>query len=218
MSKEPREVQLGDWRLLVRDPEGRGPHPVIFLIHGWTGDERSMWVFASRLPKNALLLAPRAPYPSISDGYGGYSWVQQRSSSLSTVADFSSGQTLFNDLLTELPKILKADYSKFSIIGFSQGAAFSYAYALNHPSRINKLAGLAGFLPEGCKDLATGEPLMGKDVYIAHGSRDETVPVAHAREAKKVMALAGAEVRYCEDDIGHKLGAQCFTQLADFFA
>ena len=177
-----------------------------------------MWVFASRLPKNALLLAPRAPYPSISDSNAGYSWVQQRSSSLSTVDDFSSGQQLFNALTKELPNKIDADFSKFSLIGFSQGAAFCYAYALKNSNRVNKIAALAGFLPEGCRSLVPDKPLNGKEVYIAHGLRDDTVPVTHAHEAKEVMGLAGAKVQYCEDDIGHKLGAQCFTQLADFFA
>ena len=83
---------------------------------------------------------------------------------------------------------------------------------------LSLILGLAGFLPQGSKNLALAEPLQGKAIYIAHGVRDETVPVAYAREAKEVMVLAGAAVSYCEADIGHKLGAECFNGLADFFA
>lgn len=218
MTDEPKDLRIGDWRLNVRDAVGAGPHSAIFLMHGWTGDERSMWVFASRLPKEALLIAPRAPYPSISDEYGGYSWVRQRSSSLSVMQDFSAAQTEFNTLLSELSATREEDFSSFSLIGFSQGAAFCYAYALNQPERVQKLAGLSGFLPQGSQTLVEARPLQGKSLYIAHGSRDETVPVAHAHNARQLLQLAGAEVSYCESDSAHKLGTECFRGLAEFFA
>ena len=54
-------LQIGDWHLKVRRPLGEGPFPVIGMLHGWTGDEDLMWVFARRLPPNALLIAPRWP-------------------------------------------------------------------------------------------------------------------------------------------------------------
>ncbi len=218
MIEEPKDLRIGDWRLMLREAVGAGPHPVIFLIHGWTGDERSMWIFASPLPDDALLIAPRAPYPSISDEYAGYSWVRRRSSSLSTMQEFASAQTEFNALLDELSSTRGEDFSSFSLIGFSQGAAFCYTYALNQPERVQKLAGLAGFLPEGSQALVQARPLEGKSLYIAHGSRDETVPLAHAHRAREQLQLAGAELSYCEADIGHKLGAACFTGLAEFFA
>jgi hypothetical protein len=46
----------------MREPEDTGPHPVMALIHGWTGDE-FMWIFANRLPKDQLLIAPAACMP-----------------------------------------------------------------------------------------------------------------------------------------------------------
>ena len=63
--------QLDGWVLRQRTPEGPGPHPLMLLLHGWTGDENAMWIFANRLPKNVLLVAPRGIYPT---ALGGYSW------------------------------------------------------------------------------------------------------------------------------------------------
>lgn len=217
MPEEPRDLRIGDWRLKVREPEGEGPHPAIFLVHGWTGDERSMWIFASRLPKNALLVAPRAPYVSTHEDYGGYSWVQHKAASFSRFEAFGPAEAAFEQLLQELPQHLDGDFSQFDLMGFSQGAAFCYSYALQNPEKVGRLAGLAGFLPEGGEQLAESLPLQGKSVFVAHGSQDEVVPVARAREARKILALAGAEVRYCEDEVGHKLGADCFRALRDFF-
>ena len=50
-----------DWTLRVRPGSGRDAR-VMLLLHGWTGDENSMWAFARDLPASAWLIAPRAPH------------------------------------------------------------------------------------------------------------------------------------------------------------
>ena len=71
MELETRTIEINDWVLRVREPEGDGPHPVVLLIHGWTGDENSMWIFASRLPEHYLLIALRGLHEA---PIGVYSW------------------------------------------------------------------------------------------------------------------------------------------------
>ncbi len=58
MQKEPYILELDHWIIRVREPESTGSYPVILLLHGWTGDENAMWVFANRLPRNSLLISP----------------------------------------------------------------------------------------------------------------------------------------------------------------
>jgi predicted esterase len=86
---------------------------------------------------------------------------------------------------------------------------------LLYPQRIARLAALAGFLP----DLSPERPipnLTGQQVYIAHGRKDETIPVERARAAAKLLQAAGAEVDTCETEAGHKLPASCFSGLTRF--
>ncbi len=217
MLNDLTDLQINTWTLKLRLPPGDGPHPVIFLIHGWTGDENSMWVFAPRLPKDALLIAPRAPYISKHPDIAGYSWVAERGADFSRLPDFDPAIAAFNELIKELSSRYPANFARFGMIGFSQGGAFSAAYALSHRERVRKLAMLASFLPEG-SEAAISERLKGLPVFIAHGNKDETVPVARARQAKEVLEAGGAQVSYCESEIGHKLGANCFKELAEFFA
>ena len=47
------------------------PSRLLLLIHGLTGDENVMWVFARDLPAQYWMMAPRAPYAAEP---GGYSW------------------------------------------------------------------------------------------------------------------------------------------------
>ena len=213
---EPRDLTVGNWTLKIRVPDGSGLHPVIFLIHGWTGDEKSMWVFAYRLPRTSLLIAPRAPYVSRHPEIGGYSWVKERGQSFSSLEMFQPAINSFNSLITDLSNQLPGNFEQFALVGFSQGAAFSFAYAMNNPSTVSKLAALAGFLPaDSDKQL---EALASIPVYIAHGTTDGTVPIAMAREARADLEAIGAHVTFCESETGHKLGANCAKQLSGFFS
>jgi phospholipase/carboxylesterase len=217
MKLEPTDLAIGDWKLKVRQPEGPGSGPAIFLLHGWTGDERSMWIFASKLPRDALLIAPRAPYISKHSKYGGYSWVEQRVPGFSSFDSFAPARALFDDLIAELASRLGADLSRFDLMGFSQGAAFAYTYALTHSGRVGRLAALAGFLPDGCETPLERGALVDSPIFIGHGARDEMVPIAHAHHARDLLTASGADVSYCESPTRHKLGANCFSELAAFF-
>jgi phospholipase/carboxylesterase len=211
------DLSIGDWVLKARIPDGDGPHPVILLVHGWTGDERSMWVFGPRMPRNALLVAMRAPYISNHPEIGGYSWVTDRVDGWSNLADFAPALDAFSSLVAELPAHLDGDFGHFGLMGFSQGAAFSFAFSLQNRDRVARLAALAGFMPHGVGDLSASQPMAGLPVYIAHGTQDEKVPIARAHQAAELAAAAGAQVRSCESDTGHKIGAECARELAAFF-
>ena len=211
--------QIGDWQLKLRQPTGEGPFPVIGMLHGWTGDENSMWVFAGRLPRNALLIAPRGLYPS---PMGGFAWHtqpsqrSQRSRLWPRVEDFDPAVEALLALLSP-ENFPQGDFSQLRLVGFSQGAALTFALGMQYPERVQALAGLAGFLPEGSAELAVGQPLLDKPVFLAHGTHDELVPVEKARLAATILERAGATVNYCEHDVGHKLNAACFRSLEIFF-
>ncbi len=211
-------MTVGEWTLRVREPDGPGPFPAILLLHGWTGDENVMWVFASRLPKGALMIAPRGLYPAPD---GGYSWQPHRQDAWPSVAGFRPAVDALAGLLDRLeaglPGILAAGYHRPSLVGFSQGAALAYTFALAHPQRVERLAGLAGFLPEGTERLVENRPLEGKAVFVAHGAQDTRVPVERARRSVELLQKAGAQVIYCEEDVGHKLSVGCFRGLEEFF-
>lgn len=228
-----KTFQFGDWSLRLSQPTGPGPYPVVLLLHGWTGDEDVMWVFAPRLPSTALLLSPRGIYPA---PQGGFGWHPHEENSWPSVSDLRPSVEALSLLLQSLkeypehPELLlegdpdiarilsRADFSNLGLVGFSQGAALAYTYSLLHADQIRRLAGLAGFMPESAYSLIDERPLHGLPAFVAHGSKDDQVPVEKARKAVELLSEAGAEVNYCEDDVGHKLSADCFRALEKFFA
>jgi phospholipase/carboxylesterase len=215
MNMPIQTMEIEGWVLRVREPQGEGPHPMVLMMHGWTGDENVMWVFAQRLPENALLVAPRAIYPA--SGESGYGWEKERTLPWPSVDDFSPATGALSDLLTPA-NFPSADLNNLRMVGFSQGAALMYTFGLLYPERVRALAGLAGFLPDGVYPLVRERPLIDKPVFIAHGTRDATVPVERARQSVELLQQAGAEVTYCEDNVGHKLSLTCFKALEKFFS
>jgi phospholipase/carboxylesterase len=207
-------LQLNDWVLKYRQPQEGRPQRVFLLVHGWTGDEDSMWVFASRLPEDALLIAPRAPYPS---ELGGFSWVERKSGELPWLDDFRFPVELVQMLLNDLAGRFDADFSRVNLAGFSQGGALALSFAMLNPARVERVAGLATFLPEKSESLVARKPLVGKSIFLGHGTEDDIVSVELARSAVRQLQAAGADVSYCETEVGHKLGADCFNAFAAFF-
>ena len=104
------------------------------------------------------------------------------------------------------------------LFGFSQGAALASLVALMHPDRVRKVGMLAGFVPRGAEGLAAGTPLSGKSIFVAHGTLDTMVPVERARASIRLLEQAGAEVIYCEEEVGHKVSAGCLRALHSYLA
>ncbi len=188
---------------------------LIVLVHGWTGDENVMWIFARRLPPDVWVLAPRGP---VKAQEGGYGWIQHGDGISTPIQMYIPAVNDLARLIRDWPAAMGFQPKGVSMMGFSQGAAVTYTFALVHPEMVDSIAGLAGFVPPGAETYIQGRPLAGKRVFIAHGLRDETVPVAKAHQAVELIEAAGARVTYCEADVGHKLSAGCLNGLDAFFS
>jgi phospholipase/carboxylesterase len=213
---ETASINDGDWIVRVKPPEQTANTRTMLLIHGWTGNETVMWIFTNRLPKNYWLFAPRAPVPA----GGGYAWLPH-DGGWPTLEDFTAPAEALLQAFARWAEQAGAPHDTFDVMGFSQGAAMAYALAALYPHKVNRVLALAGFLP---RDDQGGEPhtpgryaaLKGKDIYIAHGSQDDIVPVRMAEEAVQTLQTAGAQVTYCASDTGHKLSASCLRGLEEF--
>ncbi|MEN8171925.1 MAG: dienelactone hydrolase family protein [Chloroflexota bacterium] len=210
-----QDLQVDDWVLRYRTPKGDGPHPILLLLHGWTGDENTMWVFESHLPEDALLIAPRALHPA---SQGGYSWrIFEPGQPPPTIENYRPAADSLLALITSLPSTLNGNVEHLRLVGFSQGAALAYTLSILYPQRIQACASVAGFVPRGAGEIMTPNHLEGIPIYISHGVNDEIVPIERARQAVQLLGDAGAEITYCEADVGHKLSLDCTRGLDIFF-
>lgn len=208
-------LEFTGWTLRTREASHQTPR-LLLLLHGLTGDEDSMWVFARNLPSHYWMIAPRAPHTA---EQGGYSWREFAASDFArpTVEQLRPNTEALMRLVDEYAASAGIDAATFDVMGFSQGAAMSNMLAFLYPHRIRKVAILAGFVPAGLEEHAARRPLDGKPFFVAHGTMDRMVPIDRARDSIVILEQAGADVTYCEDEVGHKVSANCLRALKDFF-
>ena len=213
---EPQSITIDNWPFKIYLPkqlDNQKPR-VLLLLHGHLGNENVMWIFARKLSKDIIMLAPRAPQKL---GQDQYSWH-------AITPRWPELRTTYADLTKEL--LNRADHwvnenglgvQGYDVMGFSQGAVMSYALSFLHPEKINKVAALAGFIPHSWQKELAGKSLTGRSYYIANGTEDEVIPIDQARQSLNWLKDKGAQVTYCEGHTGHKLSASCFGDLGNYF-
>ena len=212
---DTHQMNYNGWTMRVRHA-AQEPSRFLLLLHGWTGDENSMWVFTRRLSPDFWIVAPRGPYAAKE---GGYSWRALRPGSwgLPTLSDLKPAADNLIRLVDEVSASIGVDATQFDVAGFSQGGALTNVLTLLYPQRVRKAAVLAGFMPGGVDDLIAQHVLAGKPIFVAHGTQDNLVPVERARGSIELLEDAGAQVIFCESEVGHKVSADCLRGLEAFF-
>jgi phospholipase/carboxylesterase len=194
----------------VRRPRESGPHPAAILLHGRGGDEDVMWVFASALPRNWLIVAPRGLQP---DPDGRYTWLPRRRDGWPSLEAFDDAVAAVVRFIRALPDLYSADLERVYAMGFSQGAALAYAAAMRHHRLAKGIAGLVGFTPENAEAVAERAPLKDVPVFMAAGLEDPLVPIERSRASADVLRRAGASLEYHEYPTGHRLSADGVRDL-----
>jgi 3-dehydroquinate dehydratase type II len=219
--------RVGDLRV----PRGKGPHPVIALIHG--GFWREQWT-RDLMDAAAVDLSRRGwatwnlEYRRVGEGGGWPATLQDVAAAI--------------DRLAALAEAAELDLGRFAVVGHSAGGHLAlWAAARNHlepgapgvdpvltPAAVVSLAGVsdlaAGFrlgvgdgaveaflrrTPDnGPKRYAAADPVallpFGLPVLLVHGDADDRVPVSLSREFAGRAADRGDAVVYHEiEGAGH---------------
>ena len=209
-------ISIGDRTLRVRPSRSSNPR-LLVMLHGWTGDENSMWTFTHGLSANTWIIAPRAPH---SADPSGFSWrpVDQSAFGFPTLNALAPAADRLIKLIDEYCALVKLDAQQFDIIGFSQGGAMTNLIGMLYPDRVCKMGVLAGFVPAGLEELIQQKPLTGKNIFVAHGTRDQMIPIDRARASMVLLEEAGAQITYYEDNVGHKLSANCLRAFERYLS
>jgi len=146
---------------------------MVLLVHGWTGDEQSMGVFARSMPKNCWLVAPRAPFATED---GGYSWVESPHSLDVPFEEFVLSANRLVEWVDRLDEIPVSVRQQFHLVGFSQGAALCYTLALTYPHRTTRLADYPGSCHPVLKKPLQDNPFKGNPAWLPMGLKINAFP------------------------------------------
>jgi phospholipase/carboxylesterase len=213
MTEILRKQIAGIWSN-IRIPEEGRTTPVLLALHGLSGDENAMGIFAERIPDRFLVISPRGIYPS---ALGGYSWVENAESSTSTLADFHQAVIELQGLLDQIKLVFSVTPVSLHLIGFSQGAALCYSCLYWMNDQFSSIAAISGFLPQDFFQLNEDSYPTGIKTFIAHGTNDPIVPIEAANKAADILSHSGSKITFCEAGVGHKISASCFQALGNFY-
>lgn len=196
----------------VHQPSGPGSHRTVVMLHGRSGDENAMWLFARTLPNstNWLAAAPRGIKPDPDDGYA---WHPRRRDEWPPLRMFDEAVAAVVRFIRALRDLYSADPDRMYLMGFSQGAATAYATAMRHPGLVQGVAGIVGFVPGDCANVLRAAPLAGLPIFMAAGRADPFIPLERAAACARTLREGGALLDYHEYDAGHKLHAKGLQDL-----
>ncbi|MBR9757671.1 MAG: alpha/beta fold hydrolase [Algicola sp.] len=192
--------------------------PLLIMLHGYGSDENDLFSFASELPEELFIISVRAPYPLQPYGNAWYAinfdadnskWSddEQARASMETIVAF------IDDACNKYP----VNKNNVTLLGFSQGAILSYAVALTYPQKVNRVVALSGYINQNLIPENTNEmDYSHLSFYCSHGSVDQVIPVAWARQSPKILERLGITHQYSEFPVGHGVAPSNFYELKSF--
>ena len=213
MEHEPQTSEYMGQIYKLKRSASLQPEALLVMIHGWTGSETSTWVLTSGLTDKFTILAPRGPINASGSGFG---WADITLPSEELWKDYEASTHSLHSWLTDYRESIQIKDIPVQLVGFSQGAAVAYNLMLFYPGKYRLAACLAGAMAPQAEQYVSPERVKGAKFYIAHGTRDKIITVDRARRAVQLLQHAGADVMYCESDIGHKASPECYANLISF--
>ncbi len=182
--------------------------PLILLVHGRAGNMNVMLTFRRITPETQCsFVSVEAPE---SDSLGGFSWWQVDNGKL--LRDNAIPASL--RLISFIKKFIALHALKPSCIialGFSQGGAVLSVAAQQEPQLLKGVGLLASFVVK-LEETALNQ-MQAPAFFIAHGTLDETVPLARAEEGAEWLRMRGFKVQLVLDEVGHKVGTTAMRGL-----
>lgn len=197
-------MNLDESAMIWSAPEAeRAGRPFLLALHGHNGDERQLAVSAALLPRELVIVTPRAPYLEP----GGWSWFELSESGGPTAAASVTAQ-----LLTWLDR--QTGYRSYGVLGLSQGAAMAMSLMRADPRRFDYGLQLSGFAIDTTPDaaLAAVRPPM----FSAHGDLDTVIPADRVADTSRFLRehTRLTEKRY--PNLGHDIDPLEILDAATF--
>ncbi len=206
---------------LVREPKIKlDTNPLLLLLHGYGSNEQDLFSFAAELPDEYYIVSARAPYNL---QYGSYAWyainfdADQNKFSDNTQARIS--RDLIAKFIDELIVNYPIDGSNVTLIGFSQGTILSYAVALSHPEKVQRVVAMSGYVNQDIlDDNYLKNSFSNLKIFASHGTADQVIPVEWGRKAKPFLENLGIKTTYKEYSIGHGVSPQNFYDFKNWLS
>jgi phospholipase/carboxylesterase len=203
----------------IREPKIKlDKNPLLLLLHGYGSNEEDLFSFATELPDEYYIVSARAPYNM---QYGAYAWYainfDADENKFSDHEQAKISRDLIAQFIDELIQTYPIDPKNVTLVGFSQGSILSYAIALSHPDKVQRVVALSGYVSEPIlEENYLRNDLSKLKIFHSHGTVDQVIPVEWARKTKPFLEKLGINTTYKEYPVGHGVAPQNFYDFKNW--
>ena len=204
----------------LEEIHGSNPDSAVIWLHGLGADGHDFKPIVEQLELpdhvNIHFIFPHAPVQpvTLNQGISMNSWYDIYQLSIDAKEDEKgineSMQTL-EALVTT--KFAHLDSNKILLAGFSQGGALALHTLLHGNLEFGGLIALSAYLP--LRDKLQQAKRIPKEIFMAHGILDETLPIYVAELARDILTDFGIKVDWHSYPMAHQL---CIEEIKDIRA
>ncbi|MGI4842279.1 MAG: alpha/beta hydrolase [Janthinobacterium lividum] len=197
------------------------PQVAVIWLHGLGADGNDFVPLVNELDLSGLpgirFVFPHAKTMpvTINGGYVMRAWYDITGAELTRREDEGGLRASQRDVeaLIAREKARGIPASRIILAGFSQGCAMTLQTGMRHPEKLAGMLCLSGYLPLAnvVANERTPESLA-TPIFMAHGTHDNVVPFARARESKELLVSLGYGVEWHEYAMQHSL---CLEEVQD---
>ncbi len=204
---------------LLKEPKTANPKKqFLLLLHGFGSNEQDLFSFADSLPPHIYVASARAPIHLFPGGFAWYNIDFTRGVKFTDSAQANDSLKGISQFIEELKGKYQVETENFYLGGFSQGAIMSYGIATNHPTQINGVIAMSGYvLKDILPDKVDREQVKKLKIFTTHGLVDEVIPVKMGQMGRDYMQGLGADIQYKEYPIGHGVSPEALHNIVRWF-
>lgn len=191
------------------------PQRVIFALHGFGDNARNFSELTQEFSlRDTLWIVPNAPETLPFPGDGGQ-WYELFGN---PHPQFKSSCEKVRNSLELVQKETGLDWSKFVLLGFSQGAFVSLYSALTCPHDLGGVVALSGYLAQAHRIQLPHAGRRNLPVFVAHGLSDQVVFPAQHFETLDILTQLGVNkvTSKTYKGVAHSLCAEELFDIRNF--
>lgn len=184
--------------------------PLIILLHGRGANEASLSGLASSLDSKYRIISLRGP---IELSQNSYTWFENRGIG----RPIPDSLRLSLEWFYQFINVENPQKRPVVIVGFSGGAAFAGALALDKRLPLTGVAILYGTVPFDAGLAIEKGSLKGLDVFVAQGNNDTVMPIdLMTRTWNYLLEDSDANVESNRSNGGHEITPEVASKLSDW--
>lgn len=193
------------WSAPERERAGR---PLLVLLHGYGSHEGDLFQLAPRLPLEPVIASVRAPIAES----GGWAWfsLAERGVADPPHEDVDAATEALLDWLDGL------EFTRVSLLGFSQGAAVAIQAMRLRPTGFGSIAALSGFVAAGQSpgdaELLTTRP----PVFWGRGMRDQIIPQSAIERTENWLPEHATASIHSYENLAHSVSVEELGDVTAF--